>query len=356
MNKLEIMRYGSARERGARRCQWVGPENLLARCFHWSLLILLLTVLVACSEEKAPPRPEKPELRIGWYLWPGWYPMAIAIDRDLFAKQGLRVKPTLYSSYTTIFNDFAAGQLDMCFGGLYELLKINRSGMRVVLVTDTSDGAEGLVVLPSITSPAGLAGARIGIQGGLSGSEFIITSMLRRNGLTRSDVTFVHVEPETVLEQMGEKIQGGYTWDPYLSKAVEKGYRILFTTADTPGMVPDVVAVHGRVAKEREEEMRAFLRVWFEAVEWWRNHPKEAAASIARVTGLQESEISLQGCRLFSLEDNHAALGENGKGGSLHDIARQQTEFILGMGDAVTVADPATVLDPSFLPARSGSK
>lgn len=356
MKKLEMMRYGSPGERGARRCLWVDPENLLARCVQWSLLILFLTLLVACSEEKAPPRVDKPELRIGWYLWPGWYPMAIAIDRDLFVKQGLRVKPTLYSSYTKIFNDFTAGQLDMCFGGLYELLKINRSDMRVVLVTDTSDGAEGLVVLPSITSPAGLAGARIGIQGGLSGSEFIITSMLRRNGLTRSDVTFVHVEPEMVLEQMGEKIQGGYTWDPYLSKSVGKGYRILFTTADTPGMIPDVVAVHGRVLKNREEEMRAFLRAWFEAVEWWRNHPQEAAASIARVTGLQESEISLQGCRLFSLEDNHAALGEKGKAGSLHAIARQQAEFILGMGDAVTVADPATILDPSFLPARAGSK
>src|SRR5512133_732814 len=106
--------------------------------------LLLLLIVSACTPEP-PPNTAKPEIRVGWYLWPGWYPMAIAQDQGLFAKHGLKIKPILYTSYTNIFSDFAAGIIDGGFGGLYELLKINTPGLKVVLVTDTSDGAEGLV-------------------------------------------------------------------------------------------------------------------------------------------------------------------------------------------------------------------
>lgn len=304
----------------------------------------------ACTAE-SPPDAAKPEIRVGWYLWPGWYPMAIAQDQGLFTKHGLKIKPILYTSYTNIFSDFAAGIIDGGFGGLYELLKINTPGLKVVLVTDTSDGAEGLVALSNIATPRDLSGKRIGVQGGLTGSEFVVTTMLRRNGLSRADVTFIHVEPETILEQMPGKIQAGYTWDPYLTRAVENGHRILFTTADTPGMVPDVVAFQGRLAQERPEDIRAFLRAWFEAVEFWKSHPQEATASIARITGLKVEDISLQGCRLFSLQDNHKAFTLDDSPTSLHHVGDQQIDFIMGMGDATTAPDLHQALDGSFLPS-----
>ncbi len=317
-------------------------------------IIVVLVTLWGCSPEP-PPEATRPELRIGWSLWPGWYPMAIAIDRGFFVQHGVRVKPLLYTAYTGIFSDYAAGVLDGCFGGLYELLKINTPGMKVVMVTDTSNGAEGLVALPSMNTPGDLAGKRVGIQGGLTGSEFVVTTMLRRHGLTRADVTFVHVEPEAVLEQMPETIQAGFTWDPFLTRAVEKGYRILFTTADTPGMVPDVMAFQGRLAKERPEDIRAFLRAWFEAVEFWRDHPQEAAESIARVTGQKVEEITLQGCRLFSLADNHMAFQRSLGPDSLHHVGEKQVVFIMDMGDATT-ADLSTALDGSFLPPNRESR
>ncbi|MBU1566136.1 MAG: ABC transporter substrate-binding protein, partial [Proteobacteria bacterium] len=269
---------------------------------------------------------------------------------------GVRVKPVLYTTYTNIFSDYAAGVLDGCFGGLYELLKINTGGMKVVLITDTSDGAEGLVAQSSIQNPGDLAGKRIGIQGGLTGSEYVVNTMLRRHGLTRADVTFVHVEPEAVLEQMPDKIQAGYTWDPFLTRAVENGYRILFTTADTTGMVPDVMAFQGRLTQERPEDVRSFLRAWFEAVEFWREHPKEAAISIARVTGLKVEDITLQGCRLFSLADNHKAFNRNIGPASLYHVGLQQIDFIMGMGDAIAAPDLAKALDGSFLPQSPDSQ
>jgi NitT/TauT family transport system substrate-binding protein len=310
----------------------------MSRRIRIALVLLLFLTPFSCSQDKAAESPHE-SLRVGWFLWTGWYPMAIAQERGLFAKHGARIEPVLYETYTNIFSDFAAGKLQGAFGGLYELLKANPLGMRVVLVTDTSEGAEGLVVIPEIKTPKDLAGKRIGIQGAMSGSEFIITTLLRQNGLSRSDLALVDVDPEIVLGQMPVNIQGGYTWEPFLSKAKERGYRLLFTTADLPGMIPDVVAFHDSALRERRADVQGFVNAWFEAVDWWLANPEEGARIIAKVTGLKPAEITLAGCRIFDRAANRQAFSPGQDTSSLHFTGRKQIEFFTSMGDVSAAPD-----------------
>ncbi|MGE4297113.1 MAG: ABC transporter substrate-binding protein [Desulfovibrionaceae bacterium] len=313
------------------------------------VLALAATGALAPACSQTPQTAERPPLRVGWFLWPGWYPIVIAKEKGFFDKHGVHVEPILYTAYTDIFSDFAAAKLDAAHGGLYELLKSNVPGMKVVLVTDNSDGAEGLVVTPDIETPADLAGKRIGIQGALSGSEFLITTLLRRHGLSRSNLTLVDVGPEIVLETMPEKIQGGYTWEPFLSKAKEKGYKVLFTTADTPGMIPDVIAFQGRVANERPADVQAFVDAWFEAQAYWLAHRDECDAIIARATGQKPGDISLEGCRIFSREDNRKAFTREDAPSSLYGTGTKQITFFISVGDASVAPDIGEVLDPAFV-------
>ncbi|MEW5772279.1 MAG: ABC transporter substrate-binding protein [Thermodesulfobacteriota bacterium] len=320
----------------------------MIRWIHIAVALLLLVLPSACSEEKVAP-PTREPLRVGWFLWTGWYPMAIAQERGLFAKHGARIEPVLYETYTNIFSDFAAGKLQGAFGGLYEMLKANPPGLRVVLVTDTSEGAEGLVVTPDIKTPRDLAGKRIGIQGAMSGSEFIITTLLRRNGLSRADLALVDVDPEIVLGQMPVNIQGGYTWEPFLSKALERGYRLLFTTADLPGMIPDVVAFHESALRERRDDVQGFVNAWFEAVEWWVANPEEGGRIIARATGLKPEEITLAGCRLYDRAANRLAFTPGRDTSSLYFTGRKQIEFFTSMGDVSAAPDLDQTLYGGFV-------
>lgn len=308
---------------------------------------LAITFTPACTgeHETATPKP----LRVGWSLWPGWYPIVIAREKGFFAKHGVDVDPILYDSYTDIFSDFAAGSLDAAHGGLYELLKSNVPSMKVVLATDYSDGAEGLVVTPDITDPADLKGKRIGIQGALSGSEFIILTLLRRHGLARSDLTLLDVGPEIVLETMPDRIQGGYTWEPFLSKALQKGYKVLFTTADTPGMIPDVIAFQGNVVQQRAREVQAFVDAWFEAQEYWLAHRAEGDALIAKTLGFKPEEISLEGCHVLTRQDNLEAFEKTAAPSSLFIVGASQIEFFISVGDASLAPDLEQVLEPSFV-------
>lgn len=310
-------------------------------------LLLMLVLIPACSREPETARSEP--LRVGWFLWPGWYPIVIAHEQGFFAKHGVDVAPVLYESYTNIFSDFAAGTLDAAHGGLYELLKSNVPNMKVVLATDYSDGAEGLVVTPDITSPTDLKGKRIGIQGALSGSEFIIMTLLRRHGLARNDLTLVDVGPEIVLETMPDRIQGGYTWEPFLSEALKKGYKVLFTTADTPGMIPDVIAFQGNVVQQRAKDVQAFVNAWFEAQAYWLANRDEGDAVIAKALGFKPEDISLEGCRVLTREDNLQAFARSEDFSSLFTVGASQIEFFISVGDASLAPDLEQILEPRFL-------
>lgn len=323
------------------------PQTRISHRKLITLALLITMILCGACGKKEAQHSQKP-LVVGWSLWNGWYPMALAQELKLFEKHGVAVRPVLYRNYSDILPDLSSGKLDAGFSGMYETLKANIPDIRIVLVTDHSNGAEGLIVAPSIRSPGDLRGKRIGTQGALSGSEFLITTYLRIRGISPRDITMLSVPPENVLEQMPRKIQGGYTWDPFLTQGEKKGYRLLFTTADMPGLIVDIVAFHGAVAKSRPEDVKAFVRAWFEAQEYWRDHPDKARTIIARVTGLKE-EVSSSGCRIFYRADNLRTFRKGSSYDSVYFTARKQVEFFISVGDATTAPDIERILMPGFL-------
>ncbi len=312
-----------------------------------AVVILSFAFLPGCShtDEVKSVKP----LRVGWFPWTGWYPIVVAEKKGFFEKHGVEVEPVLYSAYTDILSDFAAAKVDGVHGGLYELLKSDVPDMKIVLVTDYSEGGEGLVVTEDIKDPGDLVGKRIGIQGSLSGSEFIVTTLLRKYGISRTDLSLVDVGPELVLEIMPEQIQGGYTWEPFLSKAAEKGYRILFTTADTPGMIPDVVAFQGHIVSDRPDDVQAFVDAWFEAQDYWLSHREECDPIIAEATGQQLEDISLEGCRPLSRKENVVAFQRSDNPASLYETGTRQIDFFISVGDASTAPDLSRILFSNFV-------
>lgn len=310
------------------------------------LACLCLAALFACSA--APPEPAR-TVRLGWFPWTGWYPVFLAEEKGFFAKRGLKVEIVRYESYTDMLSDFAAGKLDACPGGLYELLKLDPPGMRIVLATDYSDGAEGIIAVKEIATAADLAGKRVGVQGALSGSEFVLTTYLRKHGIARESILLVDVGPEGVIDAIPDVIQAGYTWEPFLSKAPEKGLHVLFTTADVPGMVPDVIAFRGGVLKDSPRTVQAFVDAWFEAAEYWLKNPKESVPVIAAGAKVPPEEVTLTGCRLLTREDNRKAFAPGADTSSLHHVARLQAQFYISVGDVSSMAPLETILDGSYV-------
>jgi NitT/TauT family transport system substrate-binding protein len=323
---------------------------MFARRLHLLLIHLLAVaalLLAACG--LATPTPSSRPLRVAWLTWPGFYPMAIAVEQGLFAKHGLAVEPVFYTVLSDIYPDFAAGKLDGALIPLGDLLPLVKDdNARAVLVIDNSAGADQIIATADVASPADLKGKRIGVNFG-SFAELFVRQMLEANQLTPEQVTLMDVDPEMVPEAMPDSIQAGYTYEPYTSQAMTQGHHVIFSSAETPGLIPDVLALRAMVIAERPEDVRRFITAWFEAVQFWQAHPDESAQMIARQTGLRPEEVSTEGVRLFDLELNRRAFRPGSDESSLYFTGQAYIDFLISSGSLTTQLDINRVLDPSFV-------
>ncbi|MEW6286442.1 MAG: ABC transporter substrate-binding protein [Chloroflexota bacterium] len=317
--------------------------------FLLPVLLLLTLISPGCSFRPEAPRPP---LRIEWTYWPGDWILLVAKDQGIFEKHGVQVEPVRYEVFDDAIPDMAAEKIDGGFFVVGDLIPIyNNDNLHAIFITDISDGADQVVATSDIQTPADLRGKRIGMAFGTFGELFVL-QMLQNYGIKPAEVKFVDINAEAVPDAIPTVIDAGHTWEPATSQAIEKGQHIIFTSAETPGLIPDLFVMRTSVLRERPDDVRAFLAAWLEAVEFTKAHPEEAIASIAKLSGMAPEEISFEGVRLYNLEDNLAAFAQNPGSDttSIYYTTQLYVQSLVDSGILTTRPDINQMLDPSFLP------
>ena len=313
-----------------------------------SSVIILVFLLTACGA--SAPVTERPPLKVGWSLWPGWYPLVIAQEKGLFEKHGVEVELTFFPLYSQALPNLDTRKVDAATLVVGDVLPLASQGeAKIVLITDTSDGGDSIMASSDVPSPADLRGKRIGVGLGTFG-EVLVREMLERNHISVGDVTLVDVPPENLPAELGKTVDVGHTYEPFTTEAVQKGYHTIFSSADTPGLIPDVFVFNSDVTAERPEDVRAFIAAFFEAQEWWIANPDEAAALIAQATGLTPADISTEGLKLFNRADNVNAFKPGEDTSSIYFTTQLYTNFQIQTGRLNSAPDLNQLLDASFLP------
>ncbi|MBI5839320.1 MAG: ABC transporter substrate-binding protein [Chloroflexi bacterium] len=312
------------------------------------ILIAAIIALTACAP--AAPAVERPPLRVEWTLWPGDYLLPLAYDLGLFEKNGMQVEPVLYEEFDQAIADMSIGKVEAGFFVPGDLLAIARDdNMRAVLVTDTSDGADQIVATADVKTPADLPGKRIGVALGTFG-ELFVNEMLKQNNINPGSVHLVDITPESVPGSIPDQIDAGHTWEPHTSEALQNGSHVIFTSADTPGLIADLLVFNTKTLEERPEDVRAFIRTWFEALDYLNSHPEESQQIIAKYVNMAPEEVSFEGVKLYSLEDNRNAFQQGDDTTSIHFSTKINLDFLISAGNITTAPDLNLLLDPSYLP------
>ncbi|MBD2042847.1 ABC transporter substrate-binding protein [Microcoleus sp. FACHB-672] len=323
------------------------------RFFRFVCLFLLSLLLVtACNGTKTvTSHRNSPPLRVAYIQWSGFFPMIIAQEKGFFTQQGVKVEPVYVENYIASLSDFSAGKYDGVTISVGSLMSIigKTPDARVVLVTDQSAGGDAVLGQPDIQNVADLKGKRIGTKIGDFG-ELLVITMLERNGLTTDDVTLVNTEAETIPARLqGGDIQAGQTWDPYISEAVKAGAKVLFSTKETPGLIPGVMVFHNNILINRPNDVQAFTRAWFQAVDYWKANPEEGNALIAQKFNIKPEEVSLNGLDLFSQQDALKAMTPGTTTESLYYTAKLYADYYIRTGGLTAAPDIQKLIDPSFV-------
>ncbi|WP_345781352.1 ABC transporter substrate-binding protein [Silanimonas sp.] len=314
----------------------------------WRAIALMAAFLCACGTADAPSAPTP--MRLGMDLWAGYFPAVIAEREGLMAAQGVDLEVVATRDTNGLIAEFAAGHYDLIAVSLGDaiILSRNRPDVVVLLVADESSGGDQLLRAPTAgADPA--APPRFGTNLGGFG-ELFIRAWLEREGIAPGDVVWANVDASDVPAALAEgRIDFGHTWQPYAGQAVAAGATPVFSSADTPGLILDVVLATRAGMERHPEAYRGFVRAWFEAEHRWRADSAAGNAAAAAALGLDAATVSLAGVKLYSLDDNRHAMA-GGADSPLASLIERYATFFIERGSLSKPPDPAAMFDPAVLP------
>lgn len=208
---------------------------------------------------------------------------------------------------------FVSKQLDVMISSVDLFAQEAANGIpgKIILVTDISNGGDGIVAKPGIPDVASLKGRKIAVTVGAP-SQFLLEQLLRGAKLSMSDVSIVKVDdPQRAAEVFASgDVDAAVTWEPFLSQAAEKNGKIIATSKDAPDTIVDVLIASPGLL-ERKQILEQFVRGWLRAAEEVRQAKPETIAAIAKGFGVKDDEIEgmLAGLKIAGQAENAALLG-----------------------------------------------
>jgi NitT/TauT family transport system substrate-binding protein len=279
----------------------------LSRCLLACIaLVFSVSTIVGCLHEPAKP------LRVGYLVWPGYESLFLARDLGYYKDTGIRLVD--YPSGSETIRAFRNGDLEAATLTLYEALLVAETlpNFRIVLVMDSSNGADVLLAKPTIQKLENLKDQRVGVESGAVGA-YVLTRALEQAKLTPKDVQVISLGVSE-HEQAYKKgvVNAVVTFEPTRSKLVEAGAKQLFDSKQIPGEILDVLAVREDVLTSQSAAVQALITGHFRAWKYLEQHPQDAARRIAPREGVTPEQFlkSLEGIDIPDLEENRKLLGK----------------------------------------------
>lgn len=231
----------------------------------WVLgVLLVMAAWLGMVGVLAPPAPPAP-LRIAIGPWIGYEPFVLARENDWLGPR-LRLVETLSNTEST--QALVDGDADLAGVTLDEAIRLRSEGVpiRVVAVLSDSRGADALVARPGVAGLAGLRGRRVLVEDSAVG-QYVLQQALAEAGLTRADVQVLQVQSSYLPARWREgAAEAAVVYEPMLSELRAGGLQVLFSTADHPGLVLDVLVAREDALAGHPEDVRAAIAAWDRAV------------------------------------------------------------------------------------------
>ena len=293
-------------------------------------------------------------MTVGIHPWPGYEPLYLARNFG-WLPEGVRLREgqTAGDSVAAL----QTGEVDAATLTLDEALSVRASGvaLTVVLVFDSSVGADMVMARPSIRVPADVAGRRIAVERGAVG-EVVLQKLLDAAGLEKADVTVLDLAPDRQLDAWrAGAIDVAIGYEPFSSLLGREGARRLFDSRQFPGIIFDVLAVRSDRLSALRAQVDALLVGHFRALTHLRVNREDALRRIAAWRGLSfdEAERSYTGLNLPDAAGTRSYLDPTGARGILR-AARELNALMLRVGSIKQADDLVGLVDPSFLPRNGG--
>ncbi|MBP1962498.1 ABC transporter substrate-binding protein [Paenibacillus aceris] len=322
-----------------------------------ALLLAFTVVISGCSSKEtastAAGGNDQP-IKLALSPWPGWFVWYLVKEKGFFEKNGVKVDLVWFPVYSDSLSALASGKVDANSQTLSDTLAPASKGipLKAVLVNDNSNGGDGVVVKPNINSLQELKGKKVATELGTVDHLLMLTA-LEKAGLAEKDVSYTNMTVNDAGPAfISGNLDGAVLWEPFLSKAIQEGKgKLLFSSKDTPGLIPDLLVFKEEITKNRPDDVKKILNAWFDALDYWKANPEESLQIMAKAaeTPVDEYKAGVDSVKIFQLQDNVKAFQKGDSYSSLHFTSQKTAEFLKGLEMLTTIPKAESFLDGHFV-------
>lgn len=275
-------------------------------------------MLTACSQPSDPKAEARTDFTIGWSIYAGWMPWPYAqqagIVKKWADKYGIKIKLVQVNDYVESVNQYTAGKFDGVTVTNMDALTIPAAGGKdstAIIIGDYSNGNDG-ILLKGGNTLAAIKGRQAYLVE-LSVSHYLLARGMKKAGLKPTDVKTVNTSDADIVAAFGAPdVTAAVTWNPQLSVMKgEPGVSMVFSSADIPGEILDLMVVDSATLKANPNLGKALAGIWYETVALMQRQDaqgKEARATMAKLSGATPEMFDSQLKTTFLYTDAKAAL------------------------------------------------
>lgn len=324
----------------------------LGRCTA-RLLLVAACAFGFAHAQAAPP------LKIGYSDWPGWVAWQVAIDKGWFKEEGVAVDFEWFD-YSASMDAYTAGKIDADLMTNGDTLVTGAGGAKSVMImlTDYSNGNDVIVGKPRFKALKDLKGKKVAVERGLV-EHLLLLNGLKKAGMKESDVVLVNAKTNEMPQMLASPdIAAVGAWQPIVGEAMKAvpGARAVYTSADEPGLIYDLLCVNPASLKSRRAEWLKVLKVWDRVVHYIedpKTQPDAVKIMAARVGITPEAYLPLlKGVKLLSLSEGKKIYAKAPGFKSLYGSTKVADSFNVANAIYKKPEDIDAYIDASFTMAQ----
>ena len=297
-----------------------------------------------------------PALKVGYSDWPGWVAWQVAIEKGWF-KEAAVDADFIWFDYSASMDAFSAGKIDAVLVTNGDALVTGATGAKstMVMITDFSNGNDMIIGKPGIRSLKELKGKKVGVEVGLV-EHLLLLNGLKKAGMKEADVTLVNAKTNEMPQMLASgDVDAVGAWQPVSGQSMRAlpGSRPIYTSADEPGLIYDVLAVSRASASSRRSDWQRLAKVWDRVVAYI-DDPRTQGDAVrimaARVGLAPEAYLPLlKGTRLLSLAEGRKVYVKGAGFDSLQGSSKICDAFNVANGVYKAPQDVDGYLDASYI-------
>ena len=232
----------------------------------FTALFVVLTLLAI------PTMAQTKSFKVAWSIYVGWMPWPYAQESGILAKHasqnGIQIE-LVKMDYVKSLEAYVDGKVDACPMTNMDCLAMPAAAgidSTALIIGDYSNGNDA--ILTSGLTIAQLPGNDVHLVE-LSVSHYLLSRCLEKNGLKESQVKVVNADEKKFgsLFKDNPNAKALVTWNPMVMQIEQTpGVSKVFSSADIPGEILDMMVVNTKVLKANPALGKALVGAWYEVM------------------------------------------------------------------------------------------